>query len=256
MLVKDLTAEEQARKSCLFCTKNEDNELLYGKFYSTGKLTAHYYCLLFSSGLEQKGRDDEGILGFLAQDIEKESRRGSKLNCSKCRKSGATVGCCNKACKRTYHFPCGYQARMLNQFFGAFHSYCATHQPVQKVAELVRGSPGANGRTTCTICQEEVATQASFDVLWAPCCKKQSWFHRHCMQRMALSAGYFFKCPICSNNNQFVNEMKRMGIYVPEQDASWELEPNAFQELVQRHDKCDHPNCICPKGRTYDGDGT
>lgn len=47
-----------------------------------------------------------------------------------------------------------------------------------------------------------------------------------------------------------------MGIYVPEQDASWELEPNAFQELIERHNQCDHPNCICPKGRSHDGDGT
>lgn len=29
--------------------------------------------------MEQKGNDDEGILGFLAEDIQKELRRGKKL---------------------------------------------------------------------------------------------------------------------------------------------------------------------------------
>lgn len=29
--------------------------------------------------MEQKGNDDEGILGFLADDIQKELRRGKKL---------------------------------------------------------------------------------------------------------------------------------------------------------------------------------
>jgi len=34
-------------------------------------------------------------------------------------------------------------------------------------------------------------------------------------------------------------------------DASWELEPNAFEELLYRHDQCDAPKCLCPKGRKY-----
>lgn len=263
--VKELPtmADHQAdTKICVFCNKREDDELHFGKFHTSGKLSAHYYCLLFSSGLEQKGKDDEGIQGFLNPDIEKEVKRGTKLKCSKCQKTGATVGCCNKICKRTYHFPCGSEARMLNQYFGAFNSFCINHQPVQKVPEpVLRGSPGnpmskLGRQATCTICHEEVIAKPSYDVLWAPCCKKQSWFHRPCVQKLALSAGYFFKCPMCSDTGLFQKEMKDMGIYVPEQDASWELEPNAFHELIVRHNQCDHANCICPKGRTHDGDGT
>lgn len=34
-------------------------------------------------------------------------------------------------------------------------------------------------------------------------------------------------------------------------DASWELVPNAFEELLYRHDRCDAAACLCPKGRTY-----
>ena len=38
-------------------------------------------------------------------------------------------------------------------------------------------------------------------------------------------------------------------------DADWELEPNAFQELLQRHDRCDVVTCVCKKGRHYDKRG-
>ena len=251
-LYKDLTAQEKVKIACRFCHEKEDDELQYGKFYSQDGISAHYYCLLFSSGLEQKGNDDEGIMGFMKEDILKEARRGEKLKCNKCRQNGATVGCCNKACKRTYHFPCGAEDSMLNQYFGAFNSFCKSHQPIQEVSVPV----DPNATATCTICHEDVTASPSFKVLWAPCCKKQSWFHRLCMQKLALSAGYFFKCPICSDNAIFCKEMQRCGIYVPEQDASWELEPNAFQDLIQRHNKCDFPTCICPKGRTHDGEGT
>ena len=35
-------------------------------------------------------------------------------------------------------------------------------------------------------------------------------------QKLALSAGYFFKCPLCNDKNKFVEEMQANGIYVPE----------------------------------------
>ena len=259
LLFKDLSPDEQASKICLFCRKGTDDELIYGKFYVHEHVVAHYYCLLFSSGLEQNGKDIEGILGFLNHDIEREINRGRKLTCTGCKTTGATVGCCNKKCMKSYHYPCGVEHEMLNQYFGAFSSYCSRHRPPQIVAMKdydIKQAKKDKATAMCTICHEEVTAYPNVDVLWAPCCKKQSWFHRVCIQKLALSAGYFFKCPICSNNTQFCSEMKRCGIYVPEQDASWELEPNAFEDLVQRHNMCDAANCICPKGRQHDGDGT
>lgn len=43
---------------------------------------AHYFCLLFSSGLDQNGEEDEQVKGFLTQDILKEWRRGQRLKVS------------------------------------------------------------------------------------------------------------------------------------------------------------------------------
>ena len=39
----------------------------------------HFFCLLFSSGLDQNGDDEEEIKGFRTQDILKEWRRGQRL---------------------------------------------------------------------------------------------------------------------------------------------------------------------------------
>ena len=38
------------------------------------------------------------------------------------------------------------------------------------------------------------------------------------LQRHAHSSGlFYFRCPVCNNMEQFQQEMKRMGIYIPEQ---------------------------------------
>lgn len=38
-------------------------------------------------------------------------------------------------------------------------------------------------------------------------------------------------------------------------DASWETEPNAFQELYYRHDQCNSEKCSCVKGAQHSGHG-
>jgi len=239
-LVKELPLlAEKGAKRCVLCAKKDDNELLFGQFYTNGKLSAHYFCLLFASGLFQRPTDDVGIMGFPISDIKKEVKRGRQLKCFKCHKRGATLGCCDKKCKRSYHFSCGSESQMINQYFGACDSYCINHHPLQKVPEV------RDHQATCSICLDVLLIdKPSYDVLWAPCCKNQGWFHRDCMQKLALSAGYFFKCPLCSDDGLFFNEMKDMGIYVPNQEASWELE-------FEQSKKCEHPTCICPTSRTH-----
>ena len=254
-LVKELPLAEREAMSCIFFNRKEDDEFLFGQFYTIGKqqlsLTVHYYCLLFASGLEQKGKDSQGIFGFLKKDILSAAERGKMIECHKCHTLGATVVCSDSTCERIYHFPCTLSSLTINQYFGEFKSFCIDHRPIQKVPKsYLRMS-----QPTCIICQEEMPTpEPSFELLWAPCCKKKSWFHRDCIQGLALSAGcHFFKCPICSNSDLFLKEMQEMGIYVPDQDASWEAEPHAFRDLYQRHNQCDHPTCICPRGRSYVG---
>ncbi|XP_011297042.1 uncharacterized protein [Fopius arisanus] len=238
-----------SEKTCVFCNSSEDNELKYGKIHEYNGIITHYYCLLLSSNMQQKGDDDEGILGFLTLDILNELKRGKRLACSYCKKIGATLGCCNTKCKKIFHLPCGLKAGSLHQFFGEFRSYCVSHRPKQKIDERIRAQ--ISDQLLCYICYDNVDRNNLFETLWAPCCKKNAWFHRLCVQQLAMSAGYFFKCPLCNNKKEFQKAMLDNGIFIPCQDASWELVPNAFQELLYRHNRCDASQCICSKGRTY-----
>ncbi|XP_044010017.1 putative mediator of RNA polymerase II transcription subunit 26 [Aphidius gifuensis] len=255
-------------KACVFCNSSDDDELKFGKIYEHNGLVTHYYCLLLSSNMQQRGEDEDGILGFLADDIQKELRRGKRLYCSYCKRNGATLGCCNTKCKRIFHYPCGLKAGSLHQFFGEFRSYCVSHRPRNKAEERFNASLDVDlsstslssssssssithENSTCYICLETVKRSDKFQTLWAPCCKKNAWFHRNCVQRLAMSAGYFFKCPLCNNKKEFQKAMLDRGIFIPCQDASWELVPHAFEELLYRHNRCDAKLCRCPKGRSY-----
>lgn len=84
----------------------------------------------------------------------------------------------------------------------------------------------------------------------APCCRN-GWFHKWCLSEYAQNAGYFFKCPLCQNEDIFRSELPNRGIFIPDKDASWETEPNAYQELLERPHECAAEKCICSKGRTH-----
>ena len=135
-------------------------------------LRAHYLCLLFSSGLHQRGEEDEGLRGFLGEDVRAEVRRGNRLKCVYCKGKGATVGCARSQCKKSYHLPCGMRNSSLQQHFDQFKSFCSTHRPAQKVEHSAGRSRGE-----CGICLGEIQDpNPTFALLWAPCCSR--WMHR------------------------------------------------------------------------------
>ncbi|NXL26404.1 G2E3 ligase, partial [Setophaga kirtlandii] len=238
----------QNAKICVLCGRTDDCPEKYGekRTYVEYNLTVHYYCLLMSSGIWQRGEEDEGIDGFLITDIRKEVKRAARLKCNICKKKGASIGCVAPKCKRSYHFPCGIQRECIFQFMEDFRSYCWEHRPVQ---EFMDKEP--RGASQCTICLDLVEHLPVYAVLKSPCCKN-AWFHRECLQCQALSAGiFFFRCTVCNNKDKFQKEMLRMGIHIPERDASWELEENAYQDLLHCYQHCDVKRCLCKKGRDY-----
>lgn len=221
---------------------------------------AHYYCLLFSPGLETKGEDDEGIRGFMPADILREWRRGSRLKCNICDKKYATIGCCiGKQCRKTYHLPCGLKTGCHIEFREGFSSFCIDHRPVQNIFKNM-GTELLEKVRECGVCLENLPRicdqneEERRTTLHTPCCG--GWFHKSCCERAAEVAGYFFKCPLCNNKPIFEEEMKKFGVYVPEQDAAWELEEGLFEDLLERHDTCNAEECICPEGRKKDEDYT
>ncbi|KAF0312669.1 G2/M phase-specific E3 ubiquitin-protein ligase [Amphibalanus amphitrite] len=183
---------------------------------------------LFSPNLAQNGKDDEGAEGFLAVDIRKEIvRSGSTVNNSSSDQAARQVSCSRAA-----------------------RSFCEEHRPRQNVVGRELGE-------SCGICLERTDPEDDHNVLWTPCCRH--FFHRACLQRMAYHFGYFFYCPGCRNKDNvsgFLKHMRHFGIFIPKRDASWEMVPNAFGELLERHLVCDVRYCLCSQGRSHQENDT
>ncbi|KAF7201219.1 G2/M phase-specific E3 ubiquitin-protein ligase [Nothobranchius furzeri] len=234
---------------CVLCRFADDDPALYGEKVKLKdhNLSVHYFCLLTSNGIYQRGEEDEGVFGFLVEDIKQEVRRSSRLRCVGCKKKGACVGCNITNCRKTVHYPCGRKHKFISQFTGLFPTYCQDHSPSQS---LSLGSDSSLPHS-CSICLDSIEPVLSYSILKCPSCHA-SWFHRDCVQRQAHSAGlFFFKCTLCNNKDQFQEEMLRMGIFIPERDASWELEANAYSELLEVYEHCDSLICLCSDGRTF-----
>ncbi|KAK2182261.1 hypothetical protein NP493_359g06032 [Ridgeia piscesae] len=326
---------------CLFCASGTDNPQKYGQKLEREDITVHYFCMLFASGLSQNGKSDkEGILGFLMRDIFCEVKRGRRLRCTYCKKTGATVGCVKSNCRRAFHFGCGRDNgalsqffgnfRAISQFFGNFSSYCQDHCPKQVVPVRDRLSFHGTANSICAICmsavegtrikqhpacavlQERLVPSQLYaaPVHPSPCPPWHLCTHapvhpgtcppwhlstlapvhpRTCppwhlstlapvhpstcppwhrstpvlvelnqqLLRQAIYSGiHFFKCALCNNKDIFQDEMLTFGIYIPDQDAAWELEPNAYHDLLERHSQCDVTRCLCNQGRRYNKDNS
>jgi hypothetical protein len=50
---------------------------------------------------------------------------------------------------------------------------------------------------------------------------------------------------------EFRDEIPKRGIFVPEKDASWEQDPNAYADQLERPKSCSAELCKCPNGREF-----
>ena len=106
----------------------------------------------------------------------------------------------------------------------------------------------------CGICLCDIDNKPTFSDLVTPCCA--NFFHRSCVQRMALSAGkHHFKCPMCGCVDEFQEEMQIFGINLPDRDALWE-DGDAYHDLHSIFEECSDANCLCPQGRHFALDDT
>ncbi|KAL5239438.1 hypothetical protein ACI65C_006848 [Semiaphis heraclei] len=207
---------------------------------------------LLLSNAVQNGTAKAGILGFLLNDIEAELTRGSRETCVYCDKKGATISCCGIKCRKVFHLPCGLRNGSMHQYFLSFKSFCQKHRVPQTIdlSELQNSTP-----TQCAICKYVVIPSRLSTSIWAPCCKRNSWFHRECIQNMALDPGHFFKCPLCNDVENFKSRMLTLGIYIPSRflkkvshnfTTFGEIVPKTFDELPERHPTCNAAKCIYP----------
>ena len=106
--------------------------------------------------METKGEDEEGIKGFLPKDMLKEWHRGNRLKCSYCDKGPATVGCCAKGCKKTYHLYCGMINGSLQQFTDSYPSFCKDHRPLQSIYQQKLTQAQIRAKRECGMCFEAI----------------------------------------------------------------------------------------------------
>ncbi|KAM7350543.1 PHD finger protein 7 [Cochliomyia hominivorax] len=229
---------------CILCKSSKKDDIQYGEFLKNKRFGVHTFCLYLSSNLLQNGEDDKGFLGFLEADIKDEVKRISFLNCCYCRKKYANVGCCDRKCRRTFHFICGLEHNAENQFCSDYRSYCHIHVP--------KRPERPSAKETCLICYDNIWNPGEklnmVNIILTPCCRN-GWFHKLCLQKFAKTAGYFFKCPLCNDSKIFREKLPSRGIFIPNRDAAWELEPNAFAELLERPSECAAQVCKNKRGR-------
>ncbi|NWS95921.1 PHF11 protein, partial [Mionectes macconnelli] len=97
---------KMVRRTCAFCSEGAAGSVMY--IAKERDIAAHQDCLLFSSGfVESEEYNPENLdVRFDVASVLKELRRGKRLVCNFCRKKGATVGCEERACRRSYHYFC------------------------------------------------------------------------------------------------------------------------------------------------------
>ncbi|XP_060909279.1 uncharacterized protein phf11 [Labrus mixtus] len=130
------------RVCCILCRRSEETKIT-GPLSTKCEITAHQNCLLFASGIYcQESPLYDDLFGFFVHDVMDEVKRGKKLKCHQCKSSGATAGCGNSRCKKSYHYPCAVEEGVRTDEDtknGKFELYCPNHSESQNNNASVKG---------------------------------------------------------------------------------------------------------------------
>ena len=259
---KKISVEESAKevkknvaglKSCAICHMGRvqgDNDLeTFGGYWKLNKdLFFHYFCLLFSKNAKQKGRQEDGVRGFLINDIKWVLKEYKSKKCCYCQKTEATSMCHHAQCKKWFHYTCGMQRGGKVQFHTS-RSFCDDQRHWPKSNHKLKHK---EDRKCMAGCLNEVEKKEPSII--SPCC--QRIYHFDCVQSMALSYGKsHLNCPNCREKNKFCEEALNQGVYIPEKDAEWENPTQEsfynFQAMGELYNSCDANPCACTKGPKF-----
>ncbi|KAL5290400.1 G2E3.2 family protein [Megaselia abdita] len=229
-------------KPCSICGLNDDNPAILGDFHYMKELKVHYYCLLLSTNMCQKGKKDTcGILGFLYRDISNEAKDALLRICKYCKKPGASISC--HTCNIYYHNLCGYKNNCSSEFFGEYFSYCNQHILQEP------NPPLGDEELECGICFKPMVDYNPVSWITTKCCNTK-YVHLECMRKVALTAGYYLSCIFCSDQ-QFREDVKSQNVFVPDRDALWEKD-DTFLCLYKKKKRCGHIKCLCVQGKDFE----
>ncbi|XP_067614667.1 pineapple eye protein-like [Eurosta solidaginis] len=236
-------------KTCDICkdkTNCAHDLILFGDWQQSRDITVHYFCLLLSTHLPQRGKDCGGINGFLLRDIRKEITAASKRVCCYCGRMHASIQC--HKCKEYFHIRCARLERCLLIFHNDFRSYCDDCIPRKELQPIgLKSRPSSFER--CSICRGQMGLYNEIVFIFGKCCNK-GYAHNVCVQKYALAAGYYLRCIWC-RKEEFRISVRQQGIFVPDRDARWETQKGIYTDLHRGHSTCNMDLCFCPRGRDY-----
>ncbi|NXH63967.1 PHF11 protein, partial [Rhabdornis inornatus] len=161
---------KMVRRTCAFCAEGEAGSVMY---IATDKdIAAHQDCLLFSSGfVESEDHNPENLgIRFDVKSVVKELSRGKRLMCNFCQKKGATVGCEERACRRSYHYFCALcdDAAVETDQVNGIYRYDvgkslvhADGKDAVKAEIIFQGSHTTSLQTLCSINNKLISQMAS-----------------------------------------------------------------------------------------------
>ncbi|KAM7066781.1 PHD finger protein 11 isoform 1-T1 [Acridotheres tristis] len=153
---------KMVRRTCAFCAEGEAGSVMY---IATDKdIAAHQDCLLFSSGFVESEEHNPENLGirFDVKSVVKELSRGKRLMCNFCQKKGATVGCEERACRRSYHYFCALcddAAVETDQDNGIYRVFCPKHDPGNRTNHYGAANKKRRRSLTCPTVTEYMSTE-------------------------------------------------------------------------------------------------
>uniref|UniRef100_A0A8D0FYY5 G2/M phase-specific E3 ubiquitin-protein ligase n=1 Tax=Strix occidentalis caurina TaxID=311401 RepID=A0A8D0FYY5_STROC len=212
---------------------------LCGQKLELEEFCAHLFCVVSAPGLPPAR-----VLGFLPEDFRRTVEWAAQKKCFVCGKNGAAITCCWEGCDHSFHLPCAMEGECITQYFALHSSFCREHRPEQEV------EVAPENNTECLICLEPVEDRKSYHTMVCPACK-HAWFHRGCIQvGAAACAGFAFNCPLCRNEQEFLQDMLTMGIRIPLRLVSRRLTGQEAASPVSCQGlRCDARECLCPRGR-------
>ncbi|XP_078416727.1 uncharacterized protein LOC144692043 [Cetorhinus maximus] len=118
---------------CGFCKQTKE-EVFCGELLLSRdrQLVVHRKCLLFSSiPKESKRSKNENLCGCSLPAIKRKLQKVSKMKCSHCHRTGASVKCALRYCRKLYHYPCVRSDNGVineNEIHEVYRIWCRRHK--------------------------------------------------------------------------------------------------------------------------------
>lgn len=140
--------------------------------------------------------------------MTKEVKRASRLTCFYCKQRGASIGCCHKGCRKSFHLSCANKNDCLVQFYGQFASFCHAHHGIETASAV------HSNDDVCVLCVSSMGAYHPIKSIPLLCCDS-GWCHKDCLKMEAFSKADQFNCPSCHDEEAFYIRMLMNGIYIP-----------------------------------------